>query len=104
MNGGTMLIDSPHPYSPAAAGLMKHLGIDAAALAKNNDNREIYKGLAPATLFDKDAFGADRLVVGRERTDEEEGTVPWKDFLAKAPLDARTQADILRVQEGIDRK
>jgi spermidine dehydrogenase len=100
MNGGTMLIDSPHPYSKVASGLMKRLGIDAEALAKKHYRKEIYKGLAPATFFDKETFGEDRLVVGRERTDEEEGTVPWKDFLAKAPLDAATQADILRVQEG----
>ncbi|HEX3675287.1 MAG TPA: FAD/NAD(P)-binding protein [Rhizomicrobium sp.] len=100
MNGGTMLIDSPHPYSPVAAGLLKYLGIDPVALAAKCNHREIYKGLAPATFFDKETFGADRLVVGRERTDEGDGTVPWKDFLAKAPLDAKTQADILRVQEG----
>ncbi|HEY2070657.1 MAG TPA: FAD/NAD(P)-binding protein [Rhizomicrobium sp.] len=101
MNGGTMLIDSPHPYSPVAAGLMKQLGINPTALAAKCMHREIYKGLAPATFFDKETFGADRLVVGRERTDEEGGTIPWKDFLAKAPLDAKTQADIQRVQEGM---
>jgi spermidine dehydrogenase len=100
MNGGTMLIDSPHPYSPVSAGLMKELGIDAGARAKKDYHFEVYKGLSPATFFDKETFGTDRLVVGRERTDEEDGTVPWKDFLAKAPLDAKTQADILRVQEG----
>jgi spermidine dehydrogenase len=38
--------------------------------------------------------------VGRERTDERGGTLPWKEFLAKSPLDATTQADILRVHEG----
>jgi spermidine dehydrogenase len=100
MNGGTMLIDSPHPYSAVASGLMKHLGIDPVKLAEKCEHPEIYKGLAPATFFDKETFGEDRLVVGRERTDEEGGTIPWKDFLAKAPLDEATQADILRVQEG----
>ena len=99
MNGGTMLIDSPHPYSPAAHGLIAHLGIDPAKLAKADDHREIYKGLTFATFFDKETFGKDALVVGRERA-EDDGTIPWKGFLAKAPLDARTQADILRVQEG----
>src|SRR6478672_1013881 len=100
MNGGTMLIDSPHPYSPVAAGLLKELGIDPVALSKTCEHPEIYKGFAPSTFFDKETFGADRLVVGRERSDEQGGTIPWKDFLAKAPLDARAQADILRVQEG----
>jgi spermidine dehydrogenase len=100
MNGGTMLIDSPHPYSAVASGLLKELGIDPVALSKSCNRQEIYKGLAPATFFDKETFGVDRLVVGRERSDEEEGAVAWKNFLAKAPLDARTRADILRVQEG----
>jgi spermidine dehydrogenase len=99
LNGGTELIDSPHPYSPAATGLLKYLGIDPVALAAKCERREIYKGLAPATFFDKETFGADRLLVGRARS-EEQGTLPWKDFLAKAPLDAKTQADIARVQEG----
>jgi len=100
MNGGTMLIDSPHPYSPVAAGLIAHLGIDPAKLAKTCDKRAIYKGLQPATFFDKETFGEDRLVVGRERMDEFSGSISWKDFLAECPLDAATQADILRVQEG----
>jgi len=100
MNGGTMLIDSPHPYSAAAAGLIRHLGIDPTALAKTCDKPEIYKGLSVATFFDRQTFGEDRLVVGRERTDERGGTIPWKDFLAKCPLDAATQVEILRVQES----
>jgi spermidine dehydrogenase len=99
MNGGTMLIDSPHPYSKVAQGLIEKLGIDPVALAKKCDRPDIYKGLAPATFFDKETFGSDRLIVGCERS-EEKGTIPWKEFLAKAPLDARTSADILRVQEG----
>jgi len=100
MNGGTMLIDSPHPYSAAAAGLVKHLGIEPAVLAKACYKPDIYKGLTVATFFDRETFGEDRLVVGRERTDERGGTMPWKDFLAKSPLDAETRADILRVHEG----
>ena len=56
MNGGTMLIDSPHPYSAVAAGLMTHLGIDPVALSKKCDKPEIYKDLMPATFFDKETF------------------------------------------------
>src|SRR5437868_263061 len=33
LNGGTFLIDSPRPYSAVADGVLKDLGIDAAALA-----------------------------------------------------------------------
>ena len=32
LNGGTMLIDSPTPYSPHAAGMMKKLGISRSDL------------------------------------------------------------------------
>jgi spermidine dehydrogenase len=101
MNGGTLLIDSPHPYSPAAAGLIKGLGVDVPTLAKKCDKPEIYKGLAPATFFDQQTFGTDQLVVGRERTDEFGGTISWKSFLSNSPLDAATRDDILRVQEGM---
>jgi spermidine dehydrogenase len=83
MNGGTMLIDSPHPYSAAAADLIMRLGIDPNALTKQCDRPEIYNGLTAATFFDRQTFGEDRLVVGRERTDEHGGTISWKDFLAK---------------------
>ena len=34
MNGGTLEIDSPRPYSPEASGLLKTLGIDPVILAK----------------------------------------------------------------------
>src|SRR5580698_6957659 len=34
LNGGTLEIDSPHPYSKAADGLLKTLGIDPPALTK----------------------------------------------------------------------
>ena len=34
INGGTLEIDSPYPYSTVADGLMKTLGIDPVALEK----------------------------------------------------------------------
>ncbi len=100
MNGGTMLIDSPHPYSDVAAGLLTELGINPVELSKECDRPEIYKGLLPATFFDKETFGQDKLVIGRTREDEEDSPIPWKDFLAKTPLPPKARADILRVQEG----
>src|SRR5437016_3245927 len=45
LNGGTMLIDSPTPYSPVAAGLMKKLGIDAVALDKKCTDHGFYRSL-----------------------------------------------------------
>src|SRR5712671_4526557 len=64
LNGGTMLIDSPTPYSPEAAGLLKKLGIDAAALDKKCSDPDQYRslGLGAGVFFDRETFGADRLV------------------------------------------
>jgi len=98
LNGGTLLIDSPRPYSAVAAGVLKHLGIDPVALKKKCERPEIYSGLERATFFDKETFGQDRLVVGRSRG--EEGKISWKDFLAKCPLSEEARAGILRVEDG----
>ena len=63
--GGTQSIDSPAPYSAVARALIADLGIDVARYPKVLD-AGLYKslGLRPATFFDKETFGADRLVVG----------------------------------------
>src|SRR5580658_2182084 len=41
-NGGTLEIDSPRPYDAAAAGLIKELGIDVAALRKKVEHLKFY--------------------------------------------------------------
>src|SRR5437762_6099124 len=66
LNGGTMLIDSPTPYSAEAAGLMNKLGIDAVALDKKCTDHGFYKshGLETGVFFDREMFGTDRLVAG----------------------------------------
>ncbi len=66
LNGGTLEIDSPRPYSAAADGLLKTLGIDPPALSKACDKDELYPGLGMgrAVFFDKETFGADRMVAG----------------------------------------
>ncbi len=64
MNGGTLEIDSPYPYSAVADGLLKTLGVDPPALEKSCNDPSIYADLKPSTFFDRETFGADRLVVG----------------------------------------
>lgn len=95
MNGGTLMIDSPRPYSAVADGVLKAIGIDAAALAKQIQHLEFFEelGLGAGVFFDRATFGADHLAVGyRER--------PWADFLAGAPLSAVAKADIERIETG----
>ncbi len=101
LNGGTLEIDSPRPYSPVADGLIKTLGIDPPALAKACDREEVYRslGLKAGMFFDKETFGADRLVVGYPFNWFSRGG-SWPDFLARTPLTPAVRRDIERIEEG----
>ncbi len=101
LNGGTLEIDSPFPYSPAADGLLRDLGIDPPALSKTCDHPEIYKtlGLGHGVFFDKETFGRDATVAGAPfRWGGSGGS--WPAFVARTPLSARARADLLRVETG----
>src|SRR3954471_6982591 len=66
-NGGTAGISSPFPYSSEARGLMSAIGIEPTALAAEANraaDRSIFQPLQNAYFFDKETFGADRLVIG----------------------------------------
>src|SRR6516164_7110309 len=91
INGGTLGIDSPRPYSPEAAGLLNALGIDPVALAANHADPGFYQslGLGSAVFFDKDTFGQDRLVKGKLSSSE---------FLELAPLSEAARRDVLRLE------
>jgi len=106
-NGGTLLIDSPTPYSPQADGLLKKLGIDPPKLEETTADRNLYHslGLKSAVFFDKETFGADKLLVGepggRRGGPRQEGrATTWKDFLADAPLTDAVRQDIARIEES----
>ncbi len=62
--GGTFSIESPAPYSPVAKALIQELGIDVPSYSKYV-SREVYRsaGLRPRIFFDKETFGADKLLV-----------------------------------------
>ena len=98
INGGTLLIDSPRPYSAVADGVLKAIGIDAPALAKviekQDPNFYDFQGSADNGLFfDRETFGADHLAPGFRHK-------PWHTFLAGAPLSAAAKRDLERVEQG----
>ena len=91
----------PAACSAIAAGLLRQLSVDPVAVAKTTQRTEIYASLnlGPATFFDKETFGTDRLVAsGPAREDGE--AVDWQHFLNQTPLPHRSKQDILRIETG----
>jgi spermidine dehydrogenase len=113
-NGGTAGISSPFPYSTEALALMSAIGIEPVALAAEANraaDRSVFQGLQGAYFFDKETFGADRLVIGTPGARASTGAgraggrgggpaLSWEDFLAKTPLSPQAQKDIARLETG----
>jgi spermidine dehydrogenase len=105
-NGGTVSIESPFDYSKEARGLLTALGIDPPALAAKAAkaaHREAFQGLQSGVFFDKETFGAERLVVGEPgggRGRAGSKSASWKEFLAKTPFSDKAQQDIARLEES----
>ncbi len=95
MNGGTLEIDSPRPYSAIASGLLRKLGVDPVKLDAACSKEDFYKsmGLGRGVFFDRETFGADTLIAAAEDK-------PWVANLADAPLPAQAKADIAHLFEG----
>ena len=98
LNGGTLEIDSPRPYSAVASGLLSALGVDPVALAKACDRPTVQDGLVNAMFFDRETFGADALAIGPINR---EGVV-WtpeaaRKFALQTPLTPAAQADLARL-------
>ncbi len=87
--GGTQSIDSPAPYSAVSKALITELGIDVARYSKVLDSG-LYKslGLRSAFFFDRETYGADRLVTGDVRDDA---------FMAAAPVSDSVRRDLGRL-------
>ena len=103
MNGGTLMIDSPFPYSPVSDGLLKSLGVDPKALSAECEDHEFYaqKGMGRGLFFDKETFGQDKLVDGFARDyDTPSSPEALNLFLAKTPLNDSARADLRRVLTG----
>jgi spermidine dehydrogenase len=103
--GGTYSIESPAPYSAVAKGLIEELGIDVPAFSKYLD-RALFNsyGRVPKIFFDKENFGADKLVDdpypfpgGETYNLAVAGRDAWKQFMAEAPIAEKARKDIWRL-------
>ena len=103
--GGTFSIESPAPYSAVAKGVIEELGIDVPSYSKYM-NRDLYhsQGMRPRFFFDKETFGADKLVVNpiaRGSSESEDATAATqqllKQFLDEAPIAEQAKLDLPRL-------
>ena len=112
-NGGTAGIESPFPLQ--RGGARADEGDRDRSCRRSSRGSAIergrsitFPGLQPAYFFDKETFGADRLVVGtpgggRARGRGEARRTTWAEFLAKTPLSPAAQKDIARLKtEKVD--
>jgi spermidine dehydrogenase len=93
LNGGTLSIESPRPYSAVAEKLIKGLGIDVPALSRKIEHLKFYDelGLTRGVYFDRETFGTDKLVSGF-------GQKHLGKFLSETPLSERARRDVTRIE------
>ncbi len=103
--GGTYSIESPAPYSAVSKALIEELGIDVPSYPKYV-SKNLYRsfGLRPKIFFDKETFGADKLVVNprntgfdESRVNESSGEAELRAFLKEAPFSAKAKQDFERL-------
>jgi spermidine dehydrogenase len=96
--GGTQSIEAPANYSKEAIGLLKDLGIDVKRFYKYYD-QTLFDSmkLGESTFFDKETFGADRLVpqAGLHYF----GPTFTPETTAQLPIAGAAQRDFIRLQE-----
>jgi len=89
--GGTQSIAGPRLYSAEALSLLKELGIELRKFSQYFDRTFFSsRGLGHAVFFDRETFGADRLVAGL-------GEAPGGESLARTPLSSQAQKDLARL-------
>ena len=97
LNGGTLNIESPDRYNAPSRALLDAIGIDLDRfLSDNADSRRMYRqmGLGSAYFFDKETWGADRLV-------KRDGFGEYsQEFLDQTPLSGQARRDLLRLYDA----
>jgi spermidine dehydrogenase len=114
--GGTFAIDSPAPYSAVARALVAELGVDVSRWGRMLE-RGLYAGLGmgAAVFFDRETFGADKLLRAPAGIIEYGATPPGvasagtsqsdplAEFLADSPLSESARRDVWRlVKASVD--
>jgi spermidine dehydrogenase len=103
--GGTFSIESPSPYSAVAKALIEELGIDVPSYPQYV-HKDLYRslGLKPRVFFDKETFGADKLVVNPVRAGSDESGINdpadeavLREFLKEAPFPEKAKQDCQRL-------
>jgi len=88
--GGTYNVEDYDAYGRAARRLFRSLEIDVTRGSEFSD-RDLYESLnlRGAFFFDRETFGTDRLVVGRDAESR-------ADFLARTPLSEEARRSLIR--------
>ena len=109
LNGGTSNMEITNHYSTVSRTMLKAIGVDFdRLLAASRTNGAVYDemGLGSATFFGRETFGEDRLVMGSPgrrrggRGGGSENQVDLAEWLAKTPLAAHVQRDVIHLEEG----
>jgi spermidine dehydrogenase len=95
LNGGTLSIESPRPYSAVASKLIRDLGIDVPALSRKIEHLKFYDdlGLKRGVFFDRETFGTEKLVA-------DFNTTRLAKFLSDSPLPERARRDVARIEQA----
>ncbi|HEX4160841.1 MAG TPA: FAD-dependent oxidoreductase [Rhizomicrobium sp.] len=102
INGGTLEISSPYPYSATASGLLKSLGVEPAELRRDCEDPFIDRSLKYGVFFDRETFGTDRLVRLAANESGNARLQAWSDFVAEAPVSNAVKRSVLKIETGTE--